>query len=59
MPYKQKKSQRKPVIMLSTFVGACDVAPRKDDSNQYLLLKIVTTNIWEGLTRVIKFYMFI
>ena len=32
MSYKQKKSQTKPVIMLSTFVGAYDVAHRKDVS---------------------------
>ena len=32
MSYKQKKSQTKPVIMLSTFVGAYDVAHCKDDS---------------------------
>ena len=30
MSYKQKKSQTKPVIMLSTFVGAYDVAHCKD-----------------------------
>ena len=32
MSCKQKKSQTKPVIMLSTFVGAYDVAHHKDDS---------------------------
>ena len=32
MFYKQKKSQMKPVIMLSTFFGAYDVAHRKDDN---------------------------
>ena len=32
MSYKQKKSQTKPNIMLSTFVGAYDVAHCKDDS---------------------------
>ena len=32
MSYKQKKSQTKHVIMLSTFVGAYDVAHHKDDS---------------------------
>ena len=32
MSYKQKKSQTKPVIMLSTFVGAYDVTHCKDDS---------------------------
>ena len=32
MSYKQKKSQTKPVIMLSTFVGAYDVVNRQDDS---------------------------
>ena len=32
MSYKQKKSQTKPVIMLSTFVGAYDVAHHKDVS---------------------------
>ena len=32
MSYKQKKSQMKPVIMLSTFLGANDVAHCKDDS---------------------------
>ena len=32
MSYKQKKSQTKPVIMLSTFVGAYDVAHCKDYS---------------------------
>ena len=32
MSYKQKKSQTKPVITLSTFVGAYDVAYCKDYS---------------------------
>ena len=32
MSCKQKESQTKPVIMLSTFVGAYDVAHHKDDS---------------------------
>ena len=32
MLYKQKKSQTKPVIMLSRFVGVYDDAHRKDDS---------------------------
>ena len=33
MPYKQQKSQMKPVIMLSTFLGAYDVVHYcKDDS---------------------------
>ena len=32
MPYKQQKSQMKPVIMLSTFLGAYDVVHCKDDS---------------------------
>ena len=32
MSCKQKESQTKPVIMLSTFVGAYDVGHHKDDS---------------------------
>ena len=32
MSYKQQKSQMKPVIMLSTFLGAYDVVHCKDDS---------------------------
>ena len=69
MSYKQKKSQTKPVIMLSKFDGTYvddskyDVAlssylmAHKMTINQYLLLQIVTTNIWEGLTSVTKFWM--
>ena len=69
MSYKQKKSQTKPVIMLSKFDGTYvddskyDVAlssyvmAHKMTINQYLLLQIVTTNIWEGLTSVTKFCM--
>ena len=69
MSYKQKKSQTKPVTMLSKFDGTYvddskyDVAlssylmAHKMTINQYLLLQIVTTNIWEGLTSVTKFCM--
>ena len=69
MSYKQKKSQTKPVIILSKFDGTYvddskyDVAlssyvmAHKMTINQYLLLQIVTTNIWEGLTSVTKFCM--
>ena len=38
MSYKQKKSQTKPVIMLSTFVGAYDVAHCKDVSKSKLAI---------------------
>ena len=69
MSYKQKKSQTKPVIMLSKFDGThvddskYDVAlsscvmTHKMSINQCLLLQIVTSNIWEGLTSVTKFCM--
>ena len=69
MSYKQKKSQTKPVIMHSKFDGThvddskYDVAlsscvmTHKMSINQCLLLQIVTSNIWEGLTSVTKFCM--
>ena len=51
MSYKQKKNQTKPVIMLSAFVGAYDVAHRKYVSKS---VPPIATNIWEGLTRVTR-----
>ena len=38
MSYKQKKSQTKPVTMLSTFVGAYDVAHCKDVNKSVLAI---------------------
>ena len=57
MSYKQKKSQTKAVIMLSTFVRAYDVGYCKEDSKSVPAIVDSYNKHMGGLTRVAEFCM--